>query len=178
MSNDITLDIRGQKELFAKLSALKRGSFTKVVRAGLKAGANIAKEIIKANTPVDTGALKKAVKVRAGKRRQKGRITYLVSTSGKANLHTGSVFYGGFVEFGYHLGKRSNATRQLRKSLYKAQKKAGLTGNIDQRIVHASDKRTFIEGQHFMRRGFESSVKASEAAIIETMRSKISELAK
>ena len=56
---------------------------------------------MKKRVPIDTGHLKKQVKVRAGKRTRTGIFVNVVVGDGKAqNLNSGEAFYGAFNEYG------------------------------------------------------------------------------
>jgi HK97 gp10 family phage protein len=80
----------------------------KILRQELRKGAKILVPPSKAATPVRTGTLRRAVKVRAQKRSQKS-VGVFVGYSEKG--FTGDTFYGAFLEWGWRGGKRLSAAQ-------------------------------------------------------------------
>lgn len=67
------------------------------MRAGAKYILGIAKQL----APKDTGALAKALKVRAGKRKKDHiRINIVSAKNQGSNMNSGDMYYGAFVEYG------------------------------------------------------------------------------
>jgi HK97 gp10 family phage protein len=81
---------------FKQLNGLEKKLRNKVIKKGQRAGAKILAAEIKARCPVESGDLKRSVKVRAGKRR-KGKTSIEVAIGTTSNK---DVYYVGFVEFG------------------------------------------------------------------------------
>lgn len=79
----MTAEVRvtGLKELNAFLQQLPVKLEANVLRAALRAGANVVKEEAKALVPVDSGTLRDGLKVSTRSRR--GRVTATIRTTGK-----------------------------------------------------------------------------------------------
>jgi HK97 gp10 family phage protein len=93
--------IEGLKELDAALKALPVNLAKKHLRTALRAGAKIVQAEAKLLAPVESGALKKSIKVRAGKRSRRGGVRIVVTTGSKDSLFKGDQWYGGPIEFGF-----------------------------------------------------------------------------
>jgi len=100
------VEMRGFKELEKSLLQLETKVAKKVVRQALRAGGKILLKAVKQKVPVDTGELKKNIKVKAGKRK-KGQASIFVGTSEKN--YSGPYFYASFVEYGHLQGSRNIA---------------------------------------------------------------------
>jgi HK97 gp10 family phage protein len=91
--------ITGDKELLQKLDRLEKRTTKGAIRKGTRQGAKIVQQATKSTVPVKSGALKRAIKVRAMKAR-KGtigtRCTISMPGDSKANW-----FYGSFQEYGW-----------------------------------------------------------------------------
>lgn len=95
----IVVNVEGAKELEKKLLSLEPKLGRKIIRQALRKGAKLILNQAKANVPVDTGDLKKSLKVRA-MRKRRHRYGVMVATS--EGWFEGEQFYGGFIEFGTH----------------------------------------------------------------------------
>jgi len=93
----IKFKITGVDKIVRKLKSVEPSIQQKALRKATRAGAKVIQAEAKALVPVDTGALKDAIKVKAGKRK-KGRISTLVQV-GQGDFK-GDTFYGGMIEFG------------------------------------------------------------------------------
>ena len=80
----------------------------KILRQELRKAAKTLVAPSKAATPVQTGKLKRSVKVRAVKRSRKA-IGVVVGYSDKA--YTGQTFYGAFLEWGWKAGRRVSRSK-------------------------------------------------------------------
>jgi HK97 gp10 family phage protein len=101
--------VTGHKEIDRKLKKLKEATIgKKCIRPGLRVTAKIVKKEVVRNCPVDTSALKRAIKVKAGKRSRKAITVHCMM--GDQNF-TGPTFYGGFQEWGWLHGKRGTENR-------------------------------------------------------------------
>lgn len=137
--------LEGAQELLARLKVLPSKMPKKIFKKALRAGAKIVLAEAKKNAPVKTGALRKSLKVRAG-RAGKNRVSMLVST--RRGDFKGNEFYGAFQEFGWKAGKRK-----------------GKHGR-----AFAGDKRKKIEGKHYIERAYDSKKKAATDAVIAELR--------
>lgn len=99
----IDFDLRGDKLLIKALRELSIAGQKKVTRQGLRKGINLIRDDIKANIAVDSGALRKTVKVRAMKRSRR-RIGVFVKIGGPLEDP-----YAPFVLYGtrYQVGQRT-----------------------------------------------------------------------
>jgi HK97 gp10 family phage protein len=93
----MSIAIKGAKELERKLLSFEPKLAKKIVRTALRDGAKLILEAAKANVPVATGALRDSLKVRAMRKR---RFTYGIMVATAAGWFKGEQFYGAFVEFG------------------------------------------------------------------------------
>lgn len=93
----VGLDIKGIDQLTAQLTKLADDQLAdQIVRHAYREGAKPILAAAKANCPVDTGAGKKSLKIKAGKRR-KGRVTVLIGET----PYKGDTFYLAMVEYGH-----------------------------------------------------------------------------
>lgn len=133
---NILLKVLGVRRIDKALADLEPKIQKKILRDGLKAGAKIVADEAKLKVPVDSGDLKKSIKVRAGKRAGRGKIRRTVVT-GKG-FFKGQEFYGGFVEF----GTRKMRARPFMRPAYEAKKKQAKNASIDEinRLVQQAVK--------------------------------------
>lgn len=80
------------------LRALDKKIAGKVVRTSLRRGMKTIQVAVKAACPVDTGALKRSIVVRASKARRRGIISIEVRI-GEGDFK-GDTFYGAMIEYG------------------------------------------------------------------------------
>jgi HK97 gp10 family phage protein len=90
----------GLEALQQKLTQFEPKVARKYLRQGLREGAKIFQRVAKANAPRQTGALRRAIKVRAGKRNT-------VRVSIGSQWFQGDQFYAAFLEFGWKQGNRN-----------------------------------------------------------------------
>jgi HK97 gp10 family phage protein len=95
MSN-VSLSVKGLKETIKALETLEPKLHRKVVRTALRDGAKIVLAEAKATAPVKTGALKKSLKVKAGKKKRHGQ-SISVRTD---KTQFPDQYYSAFQEFG------------------------------------------------------------------------------
>jgi HK97 gp10 family phage protein len=98
----------GIDAVFKELAALDKKLRNKIIRQAQREAAKVLAAEIRAEAPKDTGALKRSVKVRAG-RRKKDTITTVVQVSGGHDDP-----FIGFVEFG---SKENPANPFIRRSV-------------------------------------------------------------
>jgi len=110
------------KKLQQKLKSLPPNLAKKALRKACRAGAKIFASQLKQDVRIDTGTLRKQVKVRAGKSK-KLSLSVNASTGDpkKANLNSGEAFYGSFVEYGT---KNMSAQPFIRPAFDKVKQKA------------------------------------------------------
>ena len=123
MARDVTVTIAGTRELAKLLKSLPENEVKKAIRKGTRAGSKVIARVAARRAPRKTGALARSIKVRAMKRRR-NRVGTVVVAGNKT--FTGDTFYGGFQEFGWHIGKR--------------------------RTSNGTGSRRFREGEHFFER--------------------------
>lgn len=135
----VSIDITGNKKLDAFFSAFPAKLQKKISRSALRAGAKVIAESAKKNAPISTGALRKAIRVRAAKRSRKNKGLITVRATIGKDYFKGDTFYGAFLEFGHRAGKRP--------------------------LKNRADKRPFVEGLHFMERALKEQGEAAKAVV-------------
>lgn len=90
--------VTGVKELDAILRDLEPKLARKYIRKGMRDGMKLVRDQARADAPVRSGTMRKAIKVRAGRSRKRGRIAIEVRV-GEGDFK-GDTFYGAFVEYG------------------------------------------------------------------------------
>lgn len=146
--------VQGARELDAKLSALDRKVSTAIVRKALRDGAKVIRDVTKTVVPVETGQTLKALKVRSGRSRKKGRVRMKVQI-GEGD-YVGDTFYASFLEMGYkhrRHGKQHTTTGKFIGKLSKAELGA----------------RVEVKGKHFMERGFKMSQAGALATVVSVI---------
>lgn len=96
MSQAVKFEIKGLKETLKNLKELEPKVQKKVVRKALREGTKIVAAEMKGEAPVETGQLKRSIKIKAGKRK-KNSLSVKVETD-KENFP--DQYYSAFVEFG------------------------------------------------------------------------------
>jgi HK97 gp10 family phage protein len=138
--------VEGLKELDKKLRELEPKIAKKVLRTAVKKAAMPMLHSARANTPVLTGRLVSSLVISTRFSKKYGSYTASIQT--KAGAFKGETFYGSFIEFGYHRGKRGHQDRP------------------------------FIPGQHFMRRAFDENRDSSLSILKHELASGITAAAK
>lgn len=94
--------ITGDKALDRKLATMDQKLETKLLRKAVRIVAKDVADTAKRLVPVDSGRLRRSIKVRAAKRsrRNRGVVKVRVTTGQQDKLFVGEAFYGGMVEFG------------------------------------------------------------------------------
>jgi HK97 gp10 family phage protein len=147
-SNDET--IGGGRELDDMLRTLAPNIHKNIMRAALRAGANVMKDGAKAGVPVKTGKLRKSLAVTTGSKG--GLVTAKLKARGKMAP------YAVLVEFG------------TRPHKIKPKKKGGLTvgGNIVAEVDHPGAR-----PRAFMRPAFDSKAAPAVAAVAAKIRERL-----
>lgn len=146
-----SVTLTGAKEIRIALARLEAKLARKIGSKALRAGAKIVQARAKSLSPIETGALKKSIKVRAGKNRKTYRS--IIVASGE-KWFTGKEFYAAFVEFGHRTGKRSAGTKRAQ---------------VNRTYNAAADTRKEVPGVHFVERAYEATKEAALDKVIQTL---------
>lgn len=98
--------ITGIREIDRRLKRLEPAVQKKILRKAIRSGLKLVAEEVKARAPVDKGALRKGIKVRACRRRKRGaielevRIAATDETKRTSKKSGKTVFYPAIVEYG------------------------------------------------------------------------------
>lgn len=93
----MSFSIEGDKEVQAKLDQLEPKLAKKIMRKALREGQKVISKEAKANAPKDTGALRKSISVRAGKRSVSKMTFYTIISEG---TNKAKRWYGNVIEWG------------------------------------------------------------------------------
>jgi HK97 gp10 family phage protein len=97
MAVKFSFSVDGVEDVVRKLQSLTPKLQAQALRKATREGAKVIQREAKALAPVQTGALRDSIKVKAGKRK-KGRISTLIQV-GQGDFK-GDTFYGAMVEYG------------------------------------------------------------------------------
>lgn len=117
MAKAIDISIFGDEELQAKLAAMTLKVQRKIVRQALRKGGKRVRDEARRLAPVETGALKKSIKVRAARNLRRGSFGIAVLTGTRAELGISpeaKYYYPAVVEFG---GRGHDAQPYLRPAM-------------------------------------------------------------
>lgn len=117
MAAVIDISIFGDKQLSAKLSAMVPKVQKKITRQALRQGAKRVRDEARRLAPVDSGALKKSLKVRAAKNLRRGSFGLSVLTGTRAELGISpeaKFYYPAVLEYG---GRGHEAQPYLRPAM-------------------------------------------------------------
>ena len=100
-----TVTVSGLDGLFDDLMRLESKDAAKIIKKGLRQAATVVRNRAKKLVPVDTGLLRKSIKVYQTKGQRKHFYSYSVTgggmtKKGKASAYMGEAYYGGFIELG------------------------------------------------------------------------------
>jgi len=106
----MTIRLSGGPELLALLDQLPKTLERNIIRGGLRAGAKVIQQQAKANVPVDSGQLRRAIGI--GTRAEGGRLSAYVKLRGPGS------YLGPFIEYGVspHLIKIADEARPIRNT--------------------------------------------------------------
>ena len=106
----MTIRLKGGPELLRLLDELPKNLERNVIRGGLRAGAKVIQQQAKANVPVKTGQLKRAIGI--GTRTEGAKLSSYVKLRGKGS------YLGLFIEYGVapHLISVSEADKPVRET--------------------------------------------------------------
>lgn len=142
--------IVGGRELDAMLQSLPVKVERNILRAALRAGAAVFREEAKAKAPVDSGALRRSIKVSTNSK--KGRVTAKLKVGGKLAPHAHLVEYG------------------TKPHTITAKQGGGLTvgGNVVSSVDHPGAR-----PRAFMRPAFDTKPPAAIAAVASKIRERL-----
>lgn len=147
------LHIKGLAELHKALQRLPEELEKKVLRNALGAGARVMKSAAQDRVPVDSGALRKSIRVATSARKGRWRL--------KANIVAGNkeAFYAHMVEFG-------SAKHMIRVG--KAKKALFFGGVMREQVEHPG-----ADPHPFMRPALDASSEAAVQAFAEHVRKRL-----
>lgn len=121
----VSAELKGLGGLEKKLEALAPALAGKVLRGALRNAAKLVREEALTRIPSKTGRTRRALKVRAARRRKRGAVAIELRI-GRDGFFQGDEFYAGFVEFG-------TGERRTRKGARRGRVKArhGLQGSFE-----------------------------------------------
>jgi HK97 gp10 family phage protein len=126
----IKLTVRGDKAIMRKLKGMVPAARKKVLTKAARTAAKPLLQQARSNAPTRTGALRKAIKLRAKKKNRRGVVG--VSVAVGAKWFVGDEFYGAFQEFGWKAGTRPGKNSK------------------------EPDTRPQIEGKHYIERAYQT----------------------
>jgi HK97 gp10 family phage protein len=106
-------EVEGARALIDRLNRLPRVVAGKILRRAMRTGMKIVAERARAEAPVLTGATRKAIKVRAARRRRRGQVAMEVRIQGSEEVYrrtrAGRFFFiPAIIEYGRR-GRHANA---------------------------------------------------------------------
>jgi HK97 gp10 family phage protein len=152
------IKIQGANEIKQRLRELEAKVAKKHTKAALRVGAKVILNQARANAPVVSGQVRRAIKIKVGRSRG-GIVSMLVQLAAKA--FNGKIPYGMFVEFGHFMGKRLKGKFKGpdRKEQYAAASTAA--------------GRKFVPGLHFISRAYDSrkaeALAAAQADLLDSI---------
>lgn len=126
MGMTVSFELQGGPQLERALHELPPRIGKRVINQALRAGAKVVAEGARQLVPVQSGRLKRSIKVRALRRSRRsfgvsvqtgavGGRGGRLSTSELGGLRAGGdAYYGGFVEFGHRIGRRKGHAAALK----------------------------------------------------------------
>lgn len=179
MTTAFEFSVTGVDDVKRKLQQFPPKIAEKVLRQALRQGANHMLKQIRANAPVKTGRLKKAIKVKNSRinRLNKNGVVgvYININLGKSRKDPSGAWYGPFVDRGYNhrskllTGSQAVAAGVITRSDYYAKRaalRAKRTGRYAQGVRVRSGGKG-VPGQFFIRRGFEQTKATAGQLIVD-----------
>jgi len=99
----IEVDVAGLKDALATITKLDKKTGGKILRTAVRDSAKIIKKQAQQNAPVGTGALKRTMRVRKFKTRNRQQVTVGVMTGKRVKLNIGEgskYYYPAAIEYG------------------------------------------------------------------------------
>lgn len=94
----LTFKIEGMDALDKAVRKLPKNVQKRVLKGALRAGGRVIAKDAKQRVPVNTGTLKKSIKVVAGKSKQNGALVFVTTSKGGGAKY--DAFYSHMIEFG------------------------------------------------------------------------------
>ncbi|MGZ5000620.1 MAG: HK97-gp10 family putative phage morphogenesis protein [Methylomonas sp.] len=178
--DDFSIKIRGISEIQKALFQFNAKLAERVTRLALRKGANYMLKEIRNATPVKTGRLKRAIKVknsRINTIRNNGSVgVYITVSPGKSRNDPKGAWYGKFVETGYnrgsqtvggrravHMGLISNSQLSAKRAFVNSKRRAGRSAaGIRYRYGGQA-----VEGRHFVLNTFNATAPTALAIMVE-----------
>jgi HK97 gp10 family phage protein len=161
--------VTGLPELDAKFKALPDKLQNRILKKACKEGAMAVLHTARSLTPVlqttdpnilkrrTPGALVADLRIKPTSSRSKGTVGYKMIVGGHG-FFEGKQFYGGFMEFGWHPGKRPRNIARAQRAIRKlARRGRNLQALVLKTALDQTDTRDFIEGEHFCQRAAEQN---------------------
>lgn len=155
MARAVTMVITGDKQVNRMLAQLKATEGKKVVRKAARAGIKVVLPAAKRYSPVGSGKLRRAIKVRA-MARSRSRIGARITIGDR--FFQGETFYGGFQEWGWRVGKRQGKTAEQKAARRKIAGKYFL-----KRAADSKRRSALTVYRHEIKRGFEEITRRNGA---------------
>ncbi|MBE0437013.1 MAG: HK97 gp10 family phage protein [Methylomicrobium sp.] len=185
------MSVSGVKDFNRALQQLPAKMAEKIAKKALRKAANMVAKQARANAPVRTGRLKKAIRVRNSRynRLNKNGVVGIILrlNPGKSRRDPKGAWYGGWVENGYNRGSRtvggneavargivSRAQLQKKRAFINSRRRPGRVRQSTR--FRAGGAR--VEGQHFIKNAFDSIKAAAAQTIIQVGTQAASEAAR
>ncbi len=162
--------LKGASELRAALVQVEEKGAKAIMRTALRAGAKIVADKMREYAPVLSGATREAIKVRAGKR-SRNKVQMMAQVG--AGAFKGKTFYAGFVNFGFHLGKRNAISRAISRAQRKRGANVLVVKSLTGRETIMGDSRQEVKGTHWMERAWNDSKDQMQTVVFEVAKQEI-----
>lgn len=148
------VDPRQAKQIMRMYDTLGKKLANKIIKRETRPFSKMITAKAQSNAPVKTGRLRKSIKTRVVKNSKKSKLKIIgTSTITGEGFFKGDTYYGGFQEFGWHVGSRS-----------------------------LGDDRRFVEGKHYMKKAVDelgpSSLRGAANSIAKALDDEASRLSK
>lgn len=175
----LRLDISGDKAIMRKLKGMVPAARKKVLSKAARTAMKPVLATAKSNAPKQSGALRKAIKLRAKKKNRRGVVG--VSVAVGAKWFVGDEFYGAFQEFGWKSGPRKvqkewkiSAKRAVERkaqglkinstdadgtawvNAWRRTKPIGVESRVNATSQKRFDRRREIPGKHFIEQAYQT----------------------
>lgn len=158
----IQLNITGTSDAIRRVNAYSLQLGDKVIMSALRAGGQLLKKQIQAQTHVESGRLKRSIRVftsKINKRNKNSKIGLFVRPyTGKKKDDPRGAYYAYMVENGYEVRGRNTGTSPRR---------IGSTGLVSGRKTQPSGK--FVMGRQFVKNAYSSSRSSVERLIAQSV---------
>lgn len=173
------------EKIAAGLKGLPKSVQTKALNKALRSGGNIIAAEMKMLAPVGTvdkggkyphkaGDLRRSIRVRVGKTRDKGERKVIVLVGADKGAKWKNIYYPWWVEFGHRIGKANRSDRSLIEKKSDA-KKAGDHGKAAafQAALDRTSTRKQARKRPFFRPAFDNKKGEAQTTIAMTLRAAI-----